>query len=120
MSDLHSPLTPQEQLLMQKVLKQYGVHCKRCKQPVEELDCYCRHCGKALRPFMGFWYDHGGIFLCTMIAGPVSLFPLWLSRKLSSGAKLAWTIGILALSTYILYALHQSFLLMKQAFSVLS
>ena len=120
MNTAHTPLTPQEQLLMQQVLKMHGLRCKRCQQPVEELDCYCRHCGKALRPFMGFWYDHGGIFLCTLIAGPVALLPLWLSRKLGSGAKLLWTLGILALSAYILYALHQAFLLFKETFSLLS
>ncbi|MBQ8843455.1 MAG: zinc ribbon domain-containing protein [Elusimicrobiaceae bacterium] len=112
-------MTEEERLLMQKVLKKHALQCSRCHQPIDELDCYCRHCGKPLRPYMGFWYDHGGIFLCTLIAGPVSLLPLWLSRKLGTGAKICWSLGILLFSAYILYALHQSYLLFKQAFSMM-
>ena len=117
MNNSSVPMTPQEERLLQQVLKQQAMHCKRCKQPIEELDCYCRHCGKPLRPFMGFWYDHGGILLCTLIAGPVSLLPLWLSRKLSITAKCAWSVGIGLFSAYLLYMLYQSYLLVSQAFS---
>ncbi|MBQ7908035.1 MAG: hypothetical protein IJ311_00825 [Elusimicrobiaceae bacterium] len=112
-------MTEQEKLLMQQILKKHSLQCSRCHLPIEELDCYCRHCGKALRPYMGFWYDHGGIFLCTLIAGPVSLLPLWLSRKLGIRAKICWSAGILLASVYILYALRQSYLLFKQAFSLM-
>ena len=112
-------LTEQEQLLMQQVLKKYRSRCTRCQQTIDETDCYCRHCGKALRPYMGFWYDHGGILLCTLIAGPLSLFPLWLSQKLNLKAKILWTVGIGLVSTYLFYALYQSYLLFKQTLSLM-
>ncbi len=65
------------------------MRCPRCRFEADEADCYCRHCGKALQPHMGFWYDHGGVLLLTLIVGPFSLITLWLSRKLSLSAKLA-------------------------------
>ncbi len=93
--------------------------CRRCHQPVEETDCYCRHCGKTLQPRMGFWYDHGGILLLTLIVGPFSLPCVWLSRKISVGAKWGWTAGILLLSFYIVYSLCKTALLMKEMMSAL-
>lgn len=89
--------------------------CSRCRQPIEADDCYCRHCGKALRPRMGFWYDHGGVLLMTLIVGPFSLIPLWLSAKLSLSAKWIWTAGIGLFSAYFIYALYRSVLAIQQA-----
>lgn len=89
--------------------------CPRCRRPVEETDCYCRHCGKPLLPRMGFWYDHGGILLLTLIVGPFSLITTWLSHKLSLCAKWCWTAGIVLFSAYFAYTLYRSFLLMQEA-----
>ncbi|WP_178338005.1 zinc ribbon domain-containing protein [Candidatus Avelusimicrobium facis] len=93
------------------------MRCPRCRFEADEADCYCRHCGKPLRPYMGFWYDHGGVLLLTLIVGPFSLIPLWLSRKLSVSAKLAWTVGIGVVSAYLAWSLYRSVLLFKEAFS---
>ena len=90
--------------------------CPRCRQSIDPCDCYCRHCGRALLPRMGFWYDHGGILLMTLIVGPFSLITLWLSHKLSLTAKWWWTAGIVLFSVYIGYSLYRSFLLMQEAF----
>ena len=90
--------------------------CPRCRRPVEETDCYCRYCGKPLLPGMGFWYDHGGILLLTLLAGPFSLITVWLSHKLSLRAKWYWTAGIMLFSAYVIYTLYHSFLLMQEAF----
>lgn len=93
------------------------MRCPRCRFEADEADCYCRHCGKALQPHMGFWYDHGGVLLLTLIVGPFSLITLWLSRKLSLSAKLAWTAGIGLFSAYLAWSLYRSVLLFKEAFS---
>lgn len=93
------------------------MRCPRCRFEADEADCYCRHCGKPLRPHMGFWYDHGGVLLLTLIVGPFSLIPLWLSRKLLLSAKLAWTAGIGLFSAYLAWSLYRSVLLFKEAFS---
>ena len=93
--------------------------CSRCRTAIDPQDCYCRHCGKPLQPRMGFWYDHGGVFLLTLLAGPFSLITLWMSRKLTLKSKCLWTAGIALVSAYLVYALYQSILLIKQAASLL-
>ena len=93
--------------------------CRRCRQPIEETDCYCRHCGKSLKPRMGFWYDHGGVLLLTLCAGPFSLPFVWFSRKLSLLAKWLWTVGILLFSIYAVYSLFKVMILVKEAFAAL-
>jgi len=88
--------------------------CPRCRQTVDGSDCYCRHCGKTLKPRMGFWYNHGGILLMTLFVGPFSLICVWLSRKISLLAKWLWTIGIVLFSIYVVYSLYQTALLLKE------
>ena len=91
--------------------------CSRCKQPIEEADCYCRHCGKTLKPRMGFWYDHGGILLSTLLIGPFSLICVWLSRKISMTAKWLWTLGVLLVSFYLFYSLYKTILMLQEVLS---
>ena len=67
---------------------------------------------------MGFWYDHGGILLLTLIAGPFSLICVWLSRKLSPLAKWAWTAGILLVSVYLIYSILKMLLVLKELMAV--
>ena len=62
--------------------------CPRCRRPIDETDCYCRHCGT-----------------------------LWLSHKLSLRAKWGWTAAIVLFSAYFIYALYRSFLLIQEALS---
>ena len=88
--------------------------CPSCRQPVEETDCYCRHCGRTLQPRMGFWYSHGGILLLTLIAGPFSLICVWMSRKISLTAKWLWTIGVTVCSVYLCYSVYKTFLMLQQ------
>ena len=93
------------------------ISCPRCRRPIDETDAYCRHCGRALRPRMGFWYDHGGILLLTLIVGPFSLITVWLSRKLSPAAKWGWTGAIVLFSAYFMYTLYRFFLLIEDTLS---
>ncbi len=88
--------------------------CTRCHRPIEEADCYCRHCGKTLKPRMGFWYDHGGILLCALLIGPFALIWVWLSRKITTTAKWLWTIGIIFFSFYLFYSLYKALILVKE------
>lgn len=93
--------------------------CPRCRANVGETDCYCRYCGRALRPRTGFWYDNWGILLLTLIAGPFSLIAVWLSRKLGARAKTLWTACIVLFSAYFIFAAYRSYLLFKETFSYL-
>lgn len=86
--------------------------CNRCRQPIELTDCYCRYCGKALQPRMGFWFDHWGILLLTLCVGPFSLICVWLSRKISTTAKWIWTTAILLFSFYVVYAIYKTIVLL--------
>ena len=95
------------------------MNCPRCKHPVQEADCYCSHCGKTLKPRMGFWYDHGGILLLTLCVGPFALICVWLSRKISPLAKWLWTIGIICVSVYLVYSLYKTAVLLKEMLSAL-
>lgn len=83
--------------------------CPRCRAAADETDCYCRRCGRALRPYMGFWYEHGGILLLTLIAGPFSLVTVWLSRAISLRAKWLWTVGIGLFSAYLFYSFYNAY-----------
>jgi len=91
--------------------------CPRCHRQIDPTDCYCRYCGKTLQPRMGFWYDHGGIVLLTLIVGPFSLICVWLSRKISLLAKWLWTAGISLFSFYLFYSLYKTWLLLKEVLS---
>ncbi len=91
--------------------------CPSCRQAIDETDCYCRYCGHTLQPRMGFWYSHGGILLVTLLAGPLSLIFVWMSRKISTPAKWIWTAGILATSFYFCYSLYKTILMLQSAFS---
>lgn len=93
--------------------------CPRCHQLTEDKDCYCRYCGKALRPYMGFWFDHGGILLMTLLVGPFSLLCVWLSRRISLQAKWIWSGAIILTSVYIIYAMCRALSLFKEAFAVM-
>ncbi len=111
--------SPEAILKAENLIKtlQSSVVCPRCHTRLDQVDCYCRHCGRPMQPRMGFWYDHGGILLLTLIVGPFSLITVWLSRKLNITAKAAWTVGILLVSTYLIFALYRSYLLIKESFS---
>lgn len=91
--------------------------CPRCHTQIGIMDCYCSHCGKTLKPRMGFWYSHGGIFLLSLLVGPFSLICVWLSRKISVTAKLFWTLGIVIFSVWLAYSVYKAVLLAKEILS---
>ena len=86
-------------------------NCPRCKEKVDLMDCYCRYCGRALQPRMGFWYSHSGILLQALCIGPFALICVWLSRRISPLAKWLWTLSIVLCSAYIVYGIYQAILL---------
>ena len=114
-----APQIPQNAAQLLNHMQAAKTQCLRCRGMIDTADCYCRHCGKPLQRCMGFWYDHGGILLLTLLAGPFSLITLWMSRKLSTTAKLLWSAGIGLLSAYLIYAFYQSYLMMKEALNMM-
>ena len=87
--------------------------CSRCHTPVDDADCYCRHCGRPLRPRLGFWHSHSGIFLLTLLLGPFSLIWVWRSHRISPIAKWLWTLCIGAATVYLFYCVYKVLLLMQ-------
>lgn len=90
--------------------------CPSCRQPVEETDCYCRHCGRTLQPRMGFWYSHTGILVMALLAGPFALICVWMSRKISYSAKWIWTLAIGLISFYLFYSMYRTVVVMQSLF----
>ncbi len=91
--------------------------CPKCRQEIDELDNFCRSCGKPLKPGTGFWYSHSGIILLMLVLGPFALIPVFLSKTLSTAAKAIYCVVILLFTVYLCYACWQFFVLMQQMFT---
>ena len=91
--------------------------CTRCHAQIRETDNYCHACGKSLKPGHGFLFTHAGIILMALVLGPLALPFVWLSKVLSLTAKLLYTVVLLLLGTYMVYALWQAVSLINTSFS---
>ncbi len=91
--------------------------CPRCHEKVDLTDAYCRTCGRALQPRLGFWFSHSGILLQALCIGPFALICVWMSRRISLLAKWLWTIGLVLFSAYLIYGIYQTIMLLLSAFS---
>ena len=89
--------------------------CPRCKNPTEQTDNYCRHCGKSMRPGQGFLFTHAGIVLMALILGPFALPCVWMSRVIGTTAKWLYTLLLAAMGVYLVLMLHQSYLMIQEA-----
>lgn len=96
------------------------VMCPRCKETIDQADCYCRRCGKSLKPGWGFFYGPAGVILLTLIVGPFSLITLWLSKRMNKRSKLIFTVGITLFTLYAVYMTYQSVLLLTDALQVIA
>ena len=80
--------------------------CPRCRQLIDEADCYCRHCGRSLRPGQSFLYSHTGIILLSLVLGPLALPFVWLSKRINLTAKIIYTGVLTLLGIYICVACY--------------
>ena len=95
---------------------QEPLFCSRCHAEICETDNYCHACGKSLKPGRGFLFTHGGIILMALILGPLALPFVWLSKVLSPAAKLIYTVVLLLLGIYMIYAFWQAVSLINSSF----
>ncbi len=98
---------------------QEPLFCTRCHAQIRETDNYCHACGKSLKPGRGFLFTHGGIILMALVLGPLALPFVWLSKVLSPAAKLLYTVVLVLLGTYMVYALWQAVNLINSSFQTL-
>lgn len=89
-------------------------YCPKCRQEIDELDNFCRRCGKPLKPGTGFWYSHSGIILLMLVLGPFALITVFLSKIISPTAKAVYCVVILLFTIYLGYACWQFFVLMQE------
>ena len=93
--------------------------CSRCHAQIRETDNYCHACGRSLKPGRGFLFTHAGIILMALVLGPLALPFVWMSKAISSAAKLIYTIVLLVLGVYLVYALWQAVNLINSSFQSL-
>jgi|GEM_PF-1403190 len=74
--------------------------CRGCGGAIGAADRYCRHCGTLLIGTR-WYYGHAGIIIMTLAAGPLALYFVWRSPKLSAFWKWAYT-GLICLFTWFL------------------
>ncbi len=95
---------------------QTPLFCSRCHAQIEETDNYCHACGKSLKPGRGFLFTHPGIIIMALVLGPLALPFVWLSKAISLTAKIIYTLVLLLLGTYMVYALWQAVSLINSSF----
>ena len=93
--------------------------CSRCHAQIRETDNYCHACGKSLKPGRGFLFTHAGIIIMALVLGPFALPFVWLSKAISLTAKLIYTVLLLLLGVYLVYAIVQAVSIISSSFQAL-
>ena len=83
------------------------VTCPTCHLLIEEGDHFCRHCGRSLKPGESFLYSHTGIILMSLILGPFALPFVWLSKRISLAAKIAYSTALGLIGLYFCVACYR-------------
>ena len=93
---------------------QTSVPCPRCHLLVDLGDCFCRHCGRSLKPGQGFLHSHTGIILMSLVLGPLALPFVWLSKRIHLTSKIIYTVVLTLLGIYIAIACYHIYQLTWQ------
>ena len=80
--------------------------CPRCHLLIDKTDCFCRHCGRSLKPGQSFLYSHTGIIVMSLVLGPLALPFAWLSKRISLTAKIIYTVVLMLVGIYIALACY--------------
>ncbi len=89
--------------------------CPRCHLLIDQTDCFCRHCGRNLKPGKGFLFSHTGIILMSLILGPLALPFAWLSKRISLTSKIIYTVVLTLLGICIGLACYHIYQVTWQA-----
>lgn len=93
--------------------------CPHCHTPVEETDNFCRACGRSLKPGYSFWFTHTGIILLAVLAGPLALPFVWMSKVIGPVAKWIYSAVLLLIGYYFILTCYKLFLLVQSSMNVL-
>ena len=93
--------------------------CSRCHAEIRETDNYCHMCGKSLKPGHGFLFTHAGIILMALVLGPLALPFVWMSKVISTTAKISYTLALLVIGFYLVFTLWQAFSLMNDSLQMM-
>ena len=76
--------------------------CRRCSQPLEQGDRYCRKCGEdsLKKPF---YYTHLGIWVMFLMIGPLNLYFIFASPVISKKAKVLHAAFSVLISAALIY-----------------
>ena len=88
--------------------------CPACHLLIEETDNFCRHCGRSLKPGESFFYSHTGIILMAVVLGPFALPFVWLSKRISTAAKIIYSVVLGAIGVYFCIACYRIYQLTMQ------
>ncbi len=90
--------------------------CKSCHLVVAPEDCFCRHCGKSLKPGYGFFYSHTGIILMGCLLGPLALPWVWCSNQIGRLAKIIYTLILMLVGIYIVWCFYRAYQMTRALF----
>jgi hypothetical protein len=77
-------------------------NCWSCKHPLETTDRYCRHCGNGQGCFLQWYYQPVWIMVLTVTAlGPLTLFLVWHTPRLSRAGRWIATVLIVGVTVYL-------------------
>jgi hypothetical protein len=83
--------------------------CWSCTHPVDAADHYCRYCGNGQGRFLQWYYRPVWIMVLTVTAlGPLSLFLVWRTPRLSQTGRWIATVLIVGVTVYLGYHLWQA------------
>ena len=93
--------------------------CWSCGAFVDQVDRFCRNCGKGPGADVPWYYRHWGIILLALFGvGPFALIPVWRSPVLSRNAKLAYTVALLAATVFVGWRVYQAWLFARSLLGV--
>lgn len=82
--------------------------CRKCRNPIDRNDAYCRYCGTSQSRSEAFYYHPVWILLLAfLVLGPFALGLVWRSRRMDRPTKIVLATVILVYSAVSLYAVYQ-------------
>lgn len=81
--------------------------CWICEKPIDDVDAFCRHCGKGQGKNIGWYYHPVAIGLLAIFAlGPFVIPLIWKSPNLSQKGRLIGTILVVLMTFYMFWCVY--------------
>ena len=85
-----------------------GVACRKCGKSIDAASVFCPHCGTRQAEGQA-WYHHPVwiLVLAFAVLGPIALFLVWKSHRISRAGKVFMAVLILAYTGYLAYLTYR-------------